>query len=93
MRFGIVRDEGLIADRPLAPELLDAVRKLYPSARSGKWWEAAVEMRSPATNWRLPEILWRIHTDLSFLKAVAEQISELAKGAEALLDRLNRTKA
>lgn len=89
-RLGIVRYEDLISDRPLTPEVLETVRKLFPSAKSGKWWEAVMILRSPATDWRPPEVLWRMHSDTSFLDAVADQMLRLAQATGAVLDRLNK---
>jgi hypothetical protein len=93
MRLGICREYSLIGNRPFIPELLEVVQKTYPSAKSAKWWEALVVMRSPARNWRTPEILWRMHSDSSFLDAVAEQLVAMAKTTEQILDRVNKKKS
>jgi hypothetical protein len=87
--FGVGRDGD--RQRP-SPELLEAVRKLHPSAKSHPEWEARVTMRSPETDWRKPEVLWRIRTDASFLAEVAEQLVEVAKVSEPIIDRLVRKK-
>jgi len=94
MRLGIVREEKLVVSkRPFSPEILETVRKLEPSAKQAKWWEAVFALRSPATNWRTPEVFWRMHTDPSFLDSVAEQMVRLAKATESVLDRLNKKKS
>jgi hypothetical protein len=95
MLFGVTRDEIHIAKRSFCAEILDAVKQIYPSAKSSKWWEAWVTMRSPAADWRNPEVLWNIHTDNTFLKDVAEQFLEVAEVCEPIIDRLvekNQTK-
>jgi hypothetical protein len=93
MRLGIVREESLVSDRPFSPDILEAVRKIYPSAKQAKWWEAIIVLRSPATDWRTPDVLWRMHTDSSFLDTVAEQMVALAKATEFILDRLHKKKS
>jgi hypothetical protein len=93
VRLGIEREESLVSDRPFSSDILEAVRKFYPSATQAKWWEASFVLRSPATDWRAPEVLWRIHTDSSFLDSVAEQMVALAKATESILDRLNKKKS
>jgi len=90
--FGVMRDKDYIAKRQLSQELLDVVRELYPSASSNSWWEAGVPMRSPAADWRKPEVLWRIHKDEKFLEEVAQQLTEVANVCEPIVDRLARTK-
>jgi hypothetical protein len=92
MLFGVGRDAIQIAKRPFCMELLDVVRMLHPSARSTKWYEAQVTMRSPAADWRKTEVLWRMHTDKLFLNDVAEQLLEIAKNTEHIIDKLARQK-
>lgn len=88
MRFGVVRDENKISDRPLSAEILAAVRKSQPSAKQSAWWEAYILMRSPAKDWRGAEIMWKMHRDDSFLEAVAEQLQAVARATEPILDGL-----
>jgi hypothetical protein len=91
--FGVYREKERIGKRPFCDELLNAVKKVQPSARSHKWWwEARMTMRSPAVDWRKPEALWRMHTDDTFLKEVAEQLLVLARTVEPIVDRLVRKK-
>ena len=92
MLFGVGRDEIQIAKRPFCAEVLDVVRTLHPSARSTKWYEAQVTMRSPAADWRKAEVLWRMHTEIIFLNDVAEQLLEVAKSTEHIIDKLARQK-
>jgi hypothetical protein len=90
--FGVFRDANRIKKRPHCEELLSAVQQLHPSAKSMMWWEARVIMRSPAPDWRKPEMLWRMHTDPKFLEEVAEQLLDLARVSERIIDRLARKK-
>jgi hypothetical protein len=87
MIYGIWRHE-LIHKRPLSTALLEAVQRRLPSARSRDWFEAEIKLQSPAPDWRLPEILWQIHTKDRFLKEVAEQLLELVKISEQIVDSL-----
>jgi hypothetical protein len=89
--FGIIRDQNnaIVAARPLSPDVLAAVQSVYPMARLRKpWWEAEVQMRAPAADWRSPDILWRMYTDETFLDAVADHLLTVARATEAILDRL-----
>jgi hypothetical protein len=92
IQFGVARTPN--AKRPFSSELLEAVAELQPSAKpNGEWWEAHVFMQTPARNWQEPEVLWRLHTDPTFLSEVAEQMSAVAKRAEQILDRLTKKKS
>jgi hypothetical protein len=71
---------------------LTAIGKPYPSAIAGKWWEAKMTMRSPAADWQQPDVLWRMHKDRSFLENVAEQLLEVARISEPIVDRLVQRK-
>jgi len=88
MRFGVFRSEYRIKKRKFCPELLAAVGTIDPSVRSRTWWEAAIDMHSPATDWRKPEVLWRMHTDHTFLEEVSDQLLQVAKISAPILDRL-----
>ena len=92
MSFGVALSEARSRKRPPSQELLDAVTKLHPSARAEAWWEAKIAMRSPAEDWRKPEVLWRMHTDGGFLEEVAEQLVEIAEKTAVIIDRLVRRK-
>jgi hypothetical protein len=92
MMFGVERENKIIADRPLSPEVLEAVRPLFPSVRTKPWWDAQVPMRVPASDWTSPEVLWRMHTDPSFLNSVADQMLAIAKATESIIDRLTKKK-
>jgi hypothetical protein len=94
MFFGVIRDESQshIAKRPFCEEILDIVRKFYPSARPSKWWEARTIMRSPNPDWRNPEALWRIHSDKTVLDDIAKQFLDVAKSTEHMIDKLARQK-
>ena len=90
--FGVSREADSIGKRPHSAEVLDAVKKLHPSASSYKWWEAWIAMRSPAFDWTRSEVLWRMHTEEAFLEDVAVQLLEVTKCVEPILDRLVRKK-
>ena len=49
-------------------------------------------MTVPAADWRDPDVLWQMHKDFKFLESVAEQLLELAKISEPIVDRLVRRK-
>jgi hypothetical protein len=91
MAFGLSRDRQLIRKR-LHNDLLNAVRKDFSNASASKWWEARVTMNSPASDWRKPEVLWRMHTDAEFLRDVEAQLLGVAKACESIVDRLVRKK-
>ena len=92
MSFGLSRDEKQdhISKRPKCAKVLNAVNKIHPSAAAMNWWEARVVMRNPAASWREPEVLWRMHQDKQFLEDVAEQLLEVAKISEPIVDGLVR---
>lgn len=90
MVFGIVRGNADTRKQPLCEELLNAVQKKHPSVKSNSWWEARVVMRSPAPDWRKPEVLWRLHKDGNFLTEVAQQLLEIVGVSELIIDRLSR---
>ena len=90
MVFGIVREVHNIGKRPFCEELLSAVAKSYTSASNQRWWEARMIMRSPATDWRKPEVLWRMHKNADFLQEVSEQLLDVARISEPIIDRLVR---
>lgn len=92
MVFGVYREKDRIGKRPFCEELLSAIATLHPSARTHSWWEARMTMRSPAADWRKPEVLWQMHKDSKFLDDVAEQLLEVAKISEPIVDRLVRKK-
>ena len=92
MQFGLSRDETHIKNRSFCPEALDAVKTIHPSAKAVPWYEALVTMRSPSPDWRRPEVLWRMRVDIKFLDDVAEQLLEVAKIVEPIIDGLVRKK-
>jgi hypothetical protein len=91
MYFGVGRDPERLKRR-FSQELLNAVTKIHSSAKKERWFEARITMRSPAPDWRKPEVLWRMHKDPKFLAEVAEQLLEVAKISEPIIDRLVRRK-
>ena len=90
MVFGVYREKYNIGKRRLCQELFDAIKQIHPAAQQNSWWEARIAMRSPASEWRRPDVLWRVHTDSDFLKEVADQLMEVALIAEPILDRFLR---
>jgi hypothetical protein len=67
---------------------LSAARAAFPQAQTNPWREAWIPMETPAEDWRKIEILWRMHKDDSFLDDVAEQLLELARIGEPIVDQL-----
>lgn len=92
MLLGVTRDEKNKSIPPVCGEVLSAVKTLHPSAKSEKWWEAQVTIRSPAGDWRKPDVLWRMHKEKLFLSDVADQLLEIAKISEPVVNRLTRRK-
>jgi hypothetical protein len=88
MVLGVYWVREKVGKRPHCDDLLCAVKEKFPSAKSNPWYEARVEMKTPASDWRSPEIMWRMHTDATFLNSVAEQLLDLAKISEPFVDRL-----
>lgn len=89
MVFGISRDaeKEHIKKRAHCVEVLNAVNKIHPKATVNDWWEARMNMQTPAPDWRKPEVLWRMHTDATFLNEVARQLVEVANITEPIIDR------
>jgi hypothetical protein len=92
MGFGIYREKDKIGKRPRCEEVLNAIKESYSTANRTPWFEAFVEMKTPAPNWRKPEVLYRMHKDKKFLNEVVEQLVDVVKISEPILDRLVRKK-
>jgi hypothetical protein len=92
MLFGLERDTPRVGKRVVSEQLLSAVRQLHPSVRADSWWGARIVMTLPASDWRKPEVLWRMHKDPAFLESVAEQLLDLTKVSEKIIARLERKK-
>ena len=45
-------------------------------------------MKSPASDWRKPDVLWKMNQDSTFLDDVAEQLLDLAKTSAPIIDGL-----
>jgi hypothetical protein len=88
--FGVYREKDKVGNRPFCDELMRAVKEVevYRRAETNVWWDALIHMDSPAENWRKPEVLWRMHKDDGFLDDVAEQLLELARISEPIVDQL-----
>jgi hypothetical protein len=92
MLFGVEREKQYVGKGSFSDELLDAVRKVHPSARMNAWWVVRIVMSVPAADWRKPEVLWQMHKDARFLDSVAEQLLEVATISAPILDRWERKK-
>jgi hypothetical protein len=93
MIFGVSRDKDNIGKRPHCEELLNTIAsKIQLSVKKNPWWEARIRMKSPASDWSTPEILWRMHSETKFLDEVAEQLLDVARIATPIVDRLARKK-
>ena len=90
MVFGLYREKEKVGNRPFSEKLMTAIKEVYSRAGTNPWWEARIPMESPAENWRKPEVMWRMHKDDSFLDDVADQLLELAKISEQIVDQLVR---
>jgi hypothetical protein len=89
MIIGVWRDKDKIVNRPFSNELLDAIQINHPNARFIKpWWDAGVFMKSPASDWQKPGVLWQMNKDSAFLDDVAEQLLDLAKTSAPIIDGL-----
>lgn len=92
MVIGIARGTDNTRKLPPHEPLLSAIQEFWPAAKAHAWWEARYTMQSPATDWRAPEVLWRMKTDRRFLEEVADQIVRIAKAGERIIDRLEQKK-
>lgn len=89
MVYGVWRDDKRLSSVPRDPVLHDLVRKkVSGNIVSRPWYEAEIELISPARDWRLPEVLWRTHSDPTFLQEVASMLRELATLVEKRVDEL-----
>jgi hypothetical protein len=90
MLFGVEIEQKYVGKTPVSEDLLEAVRKLQPSARANAWWAVRIVMRTPAPDWRKPEVLWQMHKDGKFLDTLAEQLLDVARVSEKIINRLER---
>lgn len=88
MIYGVWRHEDLVKGVPRSADLLGTVRKKLPSATSRAWYEAEIRMTSPATDWRKPNVLWRMQSNESFRKEVGALMLELIELTEKQVDCL-----
>ena len=54
MVFGVMREKETIGKRPFNEELFNAIPQ---TGTRNAWWEVMIKMRSPAADWRKPEVL------------------------------------
>lgn len=91
MGFGVWRDPKALRNVPRSPQLLAAVREEHSEATSRSYFEAEIPMRSPASCWKTPQILWRMQNDENFREEVAALLLNLAGIAEKHVDALVKT--
>jgi hypothetical protein len=87
MIYGVWRDASLLQVPPAA-KLLAAIREKLPRATSRPWYEAEIVMNSPASDWRTPSALWRMHSDQAFLAEVEASLLEIVGLAETSIDTM-----
>ncbi len=90
MVFGVWRDFDLFKTIPLSAELLEAVKEEYPRATSRNYYEAEIQMTSPAADWRTPKSLWRIHSDETFRAEVKTFLLQMVTLTEEHIDTLGK---
>ena len=88
MIYGVWRNEDRLGGTARSPELLGAIRKTFSEAKSRTYYEAEIPFTSPATDWRKPAVLWRIHADETFLAEVEALLLEVVELAEKQIDVL-----
>jgi len=92
MLFGVEREKQRVGKESFSEELLDAVRKVQPSARMNAWWAVRITMSVPAPDWRKSEVLWQMNKDAKFLDSMPEQLLEMAMISLPIVNRLERKK-
>jgi hypothetical protein len=94
MTFGISRDldKEQVKKRGHCEDILNAIKQIHPTATVNNWWEAVMPMRTEGADWTKPEVLWRMHSDGTFLDEVANQLIEVARIAEPIVDRFIQAK-
>lgn len=89
MAYGVWRNEDRISQAPRDATLHGLVSKKLPHVRkSRRWFEAEIYLTSPAPDWRLPEVLWRMHKEPEFLKEIASLMREMMDLTEKRVDEL-----
>ena len=89
MVYGVWRDERWMSSVPRDVVLYNLVCKKLPHVLKPRpWYEAEIVLTSPAADWRLPEVLWRMSNDDAFLQEVASLLRELANVVETRIDEL-----
>jgi len=87
MNWGVWRREESLNGKPRSPEILAAVKKAFPAAKSRVYYEAEIPITSPATDWQKPDVLWRLHSDREFLREVEGLFKTLIEIAEGPVDK------
>lgn len=92
---GVWRDEFYLKGVPLNPKILPAIKELHNRDKcvSRGYYEAEVTLRFPASDWREPATLWRIHTDPRFLEEVEALFRSWMDIASPILDAAYKKKS
>jgi hypothetical protein len=79
---------------PLAKNLRDAKvqREAMTDQISNNRRRIDVLIEAPAPDWRRPEVLWQLHTDIKFLSDVGFQFVQIAEVCGAFIDELVQEK-
>lgn len=88
MVYGVWRDAPSLTGVPPSGKLLAAVKAVLPRATSRSYYEAEILMSSPATDWRTPGALWRMHCDTAFHAEVEALLLEIVGLVEAPIDEM-----
>ena len=88
--YGVWRDADSLPNVPLNAKLLAEVQEKMPDATSRGYYEAEIRMNSPAKDWRIPRVLWRLHSDEAFRTEVESLLIELAEIAAAHIDLMEK---
>jgi hypothetical protein len=88
---GVWRDPDKIGPRGHCEELVTAFAERSLTIRQNDWWEAKVYMKRSDDDWSTPEVLWQMYADKGFLKKIADQLLDMAKISQPILDRWVRS--
>lgn len=83
---GVWRHAKLLGETPYIAGLAEAFAAESQYPKRTAWYEAQFEIHSPASDWRDPTSLWRIHTDTQFLSEVGALFQNWIEIAESFLD-------
>jgi len=86
MMGGVWRHHGILRHTNYIPGLQEAFAGASLHPKRWMWYEAQFDLQSPASDWREPATLWRIHTDPRFLDEVEALFRSWMGIAVPLLD-------